>query len=303
MRRKKVPLSWICPITDFIAVYSNRGHAPSSVEIRRYQLCRFARDIAKPPYEVTAEDLERNVGEHLKSGQWKAETARAMRSTHRVFYEWAHKTGRMPHNPAGELAQIKPGDRNPKPVSEDAFHAAVTRESFTLTIAGKPSRAYSDPALIRMALRISGELGLRRAEVAQIHRDHILETADGYELKVLGKGSKTRFLPLLSTLHADLVAHIDARGGGFAFPSRRSPSGHLSPHWLGTLVSNALPEGYTMHKLRHRFATQMYRRGDLLMASELLGHSNIGTTQIYVLPDRTRHRTIMGSLASGQAEQ
>jgi hypothetical protein len=42
-------------------------------------------------------------------------------------------------------------------------------------------------------------------------------------------------------------------------PRPRRFGGHLSPQWVGELVKQVLPDGYTMHTLRHRFASRAYR--------------------------------------------
>lgn len=276
--RLPIPEEWVAPIAAFAASLKLRDLSPQTIAMREYHLRRVARQVSAHPFDVTLDDLTTWMG----SQEWKNETARAVRSSLRTFYQWAVKTGRVKESPAEELPQIRPGGRNPHPVPEDDFHTAI---------------AEADPRA-RMMVRLAGDLGMRRAEVSQLHRDDLVETDEGYLLTILGKGRKVRHIPMPETLAADLLAYIDSVGGGYAFPA--PGGGHLSPHWVGTIVTKLLPAGYTMHKLRHRAATQAHRKsgGDLLLTSNLLGHSSVATTQIYVAPDYSRLRSIVEGIAS-----
>ena len=94
---------------------------------------------------------------------------------------------------------------------------------------------------------------------------------------VHGKGGKARTVPM----PPGLVAAVEARGPGWTFPG--DDAGHVSPEWLGRLVTRALPPGVTMHALRHRFATRAYERtGDLVSVQRILGHESPHTTLRYL---------------------
>ena len=68
---------------------------------------------------------------------------------------------------------------------------------------------------------------------------------------------------------------------GWLFPGNYN--GHLSPRYVGTLISRLLPAGVTMHALRHRFATRAYSvNRDVFAVQQLLGHASPATTRRYV---------------------
>ena len=72
-----------------------------------------------------------------------------------------------------------------------------------------------------------------------------------------------------------------ACGGGWMLPGQIN--GHLSARRVGELAAEALPAPWTLHTLRHRFATRAYdATGDLVTVSRLLGHASVATTQRYV---------------------
>jgi integrase/recombinase XerC len=79
---------------------------------------------------------------------------------------------------------------------------------------------------------------------------------------------------------------------GWLFPS--GIGGHLTPHYVGELVGGVLPDRWTMHTLRHRFATRAYRGTRNLRAVQvLLGHASIATTERYTAVDDTEVRAAM----------
>jgi site-specific recombinase XerD len=84
---------------------------------------------------------------------------------------------------------------------------------------------------------------------------------------------------------------------GWLFPSRQG--GHLSPNMVGTLISNALPDHWTAHTLRHRFATRAYRGTPTLRAVQtLLGHESVATTERYTAVDDDEVRAAMMATAA-----
>lgn len=121
-------------------------------------------------------------------------------------------------------------------------------------------------------LMLAAHAGLRCAEIAAVHtRDAV----DGV-LRVHGKGGRVRSVPLTSALEQA----ITSMPAGYAFPG--ADRGHLSAHWVGRVIADALGGGWTAHTLRHAFATKAYAADrDLLAVQQLLGHSNPQTTARY----------------------
>ena len=141
--------------------------------------------------------------------------------------------------------------------------------------------------------------GLRVSEACALSFDDIV--ADGELLRILGKGGKERLVPIGGAAGAALRRYADSGRGAFA----RSPSEtHVFLTRLGrpftrqgvfkvirerAAAVGIAPERISPHVLRHSFASHMLAHGaDIRAIQELLGHADIGTTQIYTHVDMAR---------------
>lgn len=140
-------------------------------------------------------------------------------------------------------------------------------------------------------LTLAAEAGLRRAEIARVHRCDLTRGPAGAELLVHGKGGKLRVVPIGDDLAAAIEKGVDQIDipDGWLFSG--TDDGHLLPRWVGKLMAGALPDHWTAHTLRHRFATRAYRGSRNLRAVQtLLGHSSVATTERYTAVDHDEIR-------------
>ncbi|MGV4374564.1 tyrosine-type recombinase/integrase [Trueperella pyogenes] len=241
-----------------------------TINLRTYYLDRASADGINFA-NCTATDLER----WLSNPAWSIETARSARSTLVVYFTWAHRAGLRADNPASDLPVISERPPCPRPLPEDDYRTALD----------------SADGLDRLAIRLAGEAGLRRSEVAQVHVRDLEQDLLGFSLRVHGKGGKTRLVPLSDSLAREVKAAV-AQGGGWAFPSPVTAS-HVTAGCIGKRVGELLPTGYSMHSLRHRFATVAYTKSqDIRSVQELLGHTSLATTQRYVATSAARLREV-----------
>ena len=141
-------------------------------------------------------------------------------------------------------------------------------------------------------VRLAAELGMRRREVALVHTRDLIQQDDGWSLVVHGKGARIRVLPL----HDELASELRMLPDGYAFPSRTG--GHITPGHVGKIVTALLPQGVTMHALRHRFATRAYAMTkDVFVVQQLMGHAKPETTRRYVEVADDRLRSAVVGLA------
>lgn len=147
-------------------------------------------------------------------------------------------------------------------------------------------------------LVLAAEAGCRRAEIAAARREDLEIGVKGACLRIVGKGSHARMVPISDSL-ARLIAD---RPAGWLFPSTVAGQ-HLAPAYVGQLMSALLPGDWTAHTLRHRFATAAYAVDhDLRAVQELLGHASVATTQVYTaVPDGAKRRAASGAAVLHEA--
>jgi integrase/recombinase XerC len=119
----------------------------------------------------------------------------------------------------------------------------------------------------------------------------------GQTIRVTGKRSKTRVVPVVSAVREAIEDYVrqcpyPLRGNAPLFVGARG--GPLNPDLVRRVVAAArrrlgLPDTLTPHALRHSFATHLLARGaDLRSLQELLGHASLSSTQIYTAVDAAR---------------
>ncbi len=207
----------------------------------------------------------------------------------RSFYRYLARRHGM-DNPAVKLVAT-PRSRRPLPRALPPEQArAVTEEIAELSdTAGMQAR---DTALFTLLYGC----GLRIAEALALNvRDAPLPGGDG-ALRVVGKGSKERIVPVLPVVRA-------AIGAWLALHPQRVPDAPLFLGMRGKRLDaavaqrtlreyrrlNGLPEHATPHALRHSFATHLLAGGaDLRSIQDLLGHASLSTTQRYTAVDEAQ---------------
>ena len=222
-----------------------------------------ASDLATiTPAELRAFLASRRTGAKPLSPRSLSQTLSAIRSLHR----WLDRR----HNITNAAIALVRGPRVtpgvPRPVSEDQAWE-MARDTALLTL------------LYGCGLRISEALALTRAEIPL-----------GETIRVTGKGSKTRIVPVLPAVREALDDYLAAQpfpltGGDALFRAKRG--GPFSPRHAQAMVQLlrgrlGLPDSATPHALRHSFATHLLGAGaDLRSIQELLGHASLSTTQRY----------------------
>ena len=194
----------------------------------------------------------------------------------RGFYGWLQKHGRIAANPTAGVRAPKAARKLPQVLDVD--EAVQLVELPTDAPLGLRDRAMLE-LFYSSGLRLSELCGLR-------WRD--LDLGDGL-VQVLGKGGKSRLVPVGSHACRALADwRVQSNGGDAApvFPGR-DPDKPITPRAIQLRMRHiAQRQGIFKrvhpHLLRHSFATHMLESsGDLRGVQELLGHADIGTTQIY----------------------
>lgn len=224
---------------------------------------------------------------HLRSGETPLSPRSLSQalSAIRSFHKFLDRRLDTP-NPAVALVRgprVVPGA--PRPVSEDQARGMIAEPSFD------PDREEWEAARDQAVLTLLYGCGLRISEGLSLKRS---DAPLGETLRILGKGSKTRIVPVLPAVREAVAAYLAEMPFVLApeeplFRAKRG--GPLSPRHVQATVQLlrgrlGLPASATPHALRHSFATHLLGAGaDLRSIQELLGHASLSTTQRYTEVD------------------
>lgn len=235
-------------------------------------------------------DLRAFLGQRRRDGVGNRTLMRQLAAL-RSFARFGERNGKLTAAAFTATRGPRLGKSLPRPL-EPAAARAVTQAD---TRAGEEREQWilaRDAAVLSLlygcGLRISEALSLARAQAPQ---------SAGETLTVIGKGSKTRMVPVLPIVVTAISEYLKL------CPWRLPPEGPLfvgakggplSPRIIQLAVEGlrgalGLPSSATPHALRHSFATHLLGRGgDLRAIQELLGHASLSTTQIYTRIDSAR---------------
>ncbi len=224
----------------------------------------------------------------------------------RAYLRFLHRTGVLPTDPSRSLRAPKGPARLPRVPRRDEAAAMLDRAG---AYAGSPDADRGDPgeraealAMRDLALlEILYGTGVRVSECCGL----TLQTCDlrNRHVTVLGKGAKTRRVPLGEPAVAAVRAYLDRGRRRLLTPDTppdllfvNARGRALSPRDARRIVErHPLPDGRTLHPhaLRHAYATHLLEGGaDLRTVQELLGHADLATTQVYTHLTRDRLRAV-----------
>ncbi|MGE5849241.1 MAG: site-specific tyrosine recombinase XerD [Candidatus Methylomirabilota bacterium] len=269
------------PFLEHLVV--ERGLAQNSLEAYRRDLSRYTAYLADRGKQVIALDRA-EVPRYLlllrEEGLSPRSVARHL-SAIRQFHRFLVREGHAGEDPTSHLESPRPWRRLPTVLSSEEVDRLLA-SGLPATPRGLRDRAMLE-VLYASGLRVSELVGLRLADLNLV----------GGILRVLGKGNKERLVPLGDAAVESLRAYL---ADGRPKLERRRASLHLflGRHGRGLtrqmfwrlLRQYARAAGITKpvtpHTLRHSFATHLLERGaDLRSVQLMLGHADIGTTQIY----------------------
>ncbi len=270
------------PIAAFIRhLASEKRHSPRTCDSYQRDLLRLAAWMSERNLErwqgLTNHELRRYVATLSRDGLAGRSIARHLSATRR-FYQFLLREKLASDNPALDIRAPKSGRPLPKVADVDQLNHLLDSQP-------------DDPLEIRdlCMFELMYSSGLRLAELAGLDLDRI--DLKGGEVRVLGKGSKERLLPVgsraLAALRAWLPHRASLAGDGepALFVSQRGQ--RLSHRSIQARLNrwgiiHGADQRLHPHLLRHSFASHMLESsGDLRAVQELLGHADIATTQVY----------------------
>ncbi len=278
-------------IEEFLdALWLEKGLSPHTRSAYRTDLLAFARWLEGRG--LTLETVGRDavldhLGWRLSEGYQARSTARFL-SGLRSFYKYSVREGRIAEDPTLLVSMPQLGAPLPKSLSEADVEALLAA----------PDTGDSLGLRDRTMLEVLYATGLRVTELISLTLDEI-NLREG-SLRVFGKGSKERLIPLGEEAIAWLEDYLKTarplllggQPGDILFPSQRGTAMTRQTFWhrikLHAQVAG-IRTSLSPHTLRHAFATHLLNHGaDLRTVQMLLGHTSLSTTQIYTHVARVR---------------
>jgi integrase/recombinase XerD len=274
---------------DFLAYLElERGLSRNTLEAYRSDLQQFGEFLMRrgvDPLDVDSRDLAAFVGEMADGREGKAPVAPATLQRKiaclRSFYRHLRREQILAQDPTAELRPPRARARLPKVLSRDEV----------ANLLAQPRG--NDPAVLRdrALLETMYACGLRASEATALELSEL--DLDAGILRARGKGSKERIVPIGSQAVKTLREYLERgrprlvgiRDERHVFVNQRGIG--LSRQGLYKIVQRhartaGLEQRMSPHTLRHTFATHLLAGGcDLRSLQEMLGHADIGTTQIY----------------------
>jgi integrase/recombinase XerC/integrase/recombinase XerD len=300
-----LPEAWSRAVALLDADLLRRDAAPRTRRAYRIDTDAFARwaaGLGLEPAELTPRHVRRWVAQLTARGSAPSTSARKLAAV-RALLDSQRRHGAIAHNPAELVSSPRRGKHLPSVLS--AREAGRLLEAIP---AGGPLEL-RDRAIFELAY----SSGLRAEELVSLELSDI--DHDGEQVRVEGKGRKTRFVPVGEPAMAALRAYLE-RGRPQLLNSRPGPGPGPGPGTDGSPQAFFLSRSgrplltsdvrrrlrlwtrragaaeATPHSLRHSFATHLLDGGaDLRAIQEMLGHASVSSTQIYTRVESARLRS------------
>ncbi|MEO0138224.1 MAG: site-specific tyrosine recombinase XerD [candidate division WOR-3 bacterium] len=249
------------------------------------QLGLFLKTQNKDLISVKTEDLRSFIHSLFDMGLSPVSINRKI-SAMRSYYAFLYSNNCIDKNPAEDLEVLKVGRKLPQTLSIEEVNAII-ESADEKTPAGLRDRVCLE-LLYGSGLRISELLNLKISDI--MTKEELLS--------IIGKGNKQRFVPFGKKALQAIQEYLQ-QGRPALMKKKKSP--YLILNARGNklsrmgflkilrkyLIKSGIRKKVTPHTFRHSFATHLLQAGaDLRAVQELLGHSDISTTQIYTHIDR-----------------
>lgn len=273
--------------------------APSTLAVYRRDLVDLAawsagRGLAEPA-SLSRRDLRRYLAALSERGLAAATVARKVAAARRYF-AWALRCGLVATDPTLGLSAPSGASRLPRVLRADELTQILDEPHLS---------GAADPVLLArddLVLELLYGSGLRVSELCSLDVDRA--DVPRRRLSVWGKGAKERVVPLSEPsaerlgewLRSGRQSHLTSLRGSLEDPRamfHNAAARRLTPRDVRRILDRRSPVPTHPHALRHTFATHLLDGGaDLRVVQELLGHSDLATTQVYTHVSRERLRHV-----------
>ena len=282
---------WLDRFSSYLRM---RNYSPRTIKKYEQTIQRFARyagvrqQAGRDPFDEeeldnAPLDADVNVSSALVTDffsyitgrrEYKPKTLHRMISTLSSFYRYLYTQGVVVANPL--LGVERPRIKNQE--LKYLKHSQVIR--LLRSIEDKRNR---------LIVRLIYATGVRVSELCAINVEDI--DFEEQTIRVKGKGDKIRTVFVDEETLKDIDEFIGNKIEGPLFVGQQG--NHISPRTVQHIFKENAPDGITPHKIRHSYASELYRRSkNLRVVQENLGHSSIKTTEIYLHTDLEERKRV-----------
>lgn len=292
------------------ALSAERGISTNTMSAYRSDLDKYLAWLASAKLTIPTASSS-DVTDFLQSIDEKGyaeKSMRRIRSTVRSVHTFLSNEGYCEKNPTIDFARLKDIRSLPYVMSMtdvDQLLATAQRQAADTSVGPRRQAGYARRLALFETMYASG---MRVSEAVSLPIKFI--KPDARAIIIEGKGKKERLVPLHTrAVHAILEWKrlgkvIGITSAKWAFHSLNSGESHLSRQAaFNEVKETAAAAGLSNvskispHSLRHAFATHLLSNGaDLRMIQEMLGHADLGTTEIYTHVDMTRTKSMVFDL-------
>jgi integrase/recombinase XerD len=284
----------IAQFLDFLSV--ERGLAENTISSYRIDLSRFAAFLEKrrvSSFDAVKKDTLLKYLMELKDSGLAANSISRNLAAIKTFYRFLVNERFVKENVAGVLESPRLWKKLPDTLNIDEVEKLINAPD------GRNWRGLRDKA----SLELMYATGMRVSELVNLKTNSV--NMDVGFIRCVGKGSKERIIPLGNKAKEAITRYMEKSRVKLAKKGSQDQSLFLSR--LGKKMSRqsfwkmikayagkaGIKKSISPHKLRHSFATHLLERGaDLRIVQEMLGHSDISTTQIYTHINKERLKSI-----------
>jgi len=268
--------AWLAELAE------QRRLSPHTISNYRRDLQKLIAAAAETPLaSLHGQQIRRFVAQLHGQGLGGRSLARLL-SAWRGFFAWLGEHGGVPANPCDGIRAPKSPRLLPKALSVDEANRLLEPVEDD-----DPVLSARDTAMFELFY----SSGLRLAELAALDRDALDSILHEGEVRVLGKRSKARLVPVGSMAQRAIAAWAAVRDNlagaeenalFVGVRGRRISHRVIEERLARRAVQLGLPRHVHPHMLRHSFASHVLQSsGDLRAVQEMLGHASIASTQVY----------------------
>ncbi len=268
-------------IENYLSEIGNvRRYSENTLKAYRIDLEEFLRycmDYDKPKIDMISEKFLKSYLFVLNENELDKKSISRKLAAIRGLFKYAHQKDLLKSNPAAQISNPRTSRKLPEVVSLDSY----------LEIYNKADKDDDKPELVKVIFEMLYGCALRVSELCNLKYSDV--DFHKSQLRVLGKGSKMRIVPIGDKSMEILNEYLSSNSiNNVTDPLiRNKENKSIYPRFVHRLVNKYLGKVSDIkkkspHILRHSAATHMLDNGaDLRAVKDILGHENLSTTQIY----------------------